>query len=138
MLFECKKNITFVIIMLTLENKIMKNIITILTICLATIAYSQQKEPTYTAEGDLVKATYYHENGSISTQGYFKDKKLTGKWVRYNKEGNKIQMAFYKDGKKVGRWFVWANESLKEIHYDNNALVSVNLWKHEAKLAANK
>ncbi len=116
----------------------MKNIITLLLLCVATIGYSQQKEPTFIAEGDLVKATYYHEDGSISTQGYFKDKKLTGKWVRYDKEGNKTQMAFYEDGKKVGRWFVWGKESLKEIHYTNNTLVSVNLWKHEAKLAANK
>lgn len=116
----------------------MKNLITLLIFCLVTIGYAQQKEPTYKAEGDLVKATYYHEDGSISTQGFFKNKKLTGKWVRYDKEGNKTQMAFYKEGKKVSRWFVWQKESLKEIHYDDNAIVSVNLWKHEAKLAANK
>ena len=116
----------------------MKNLITLIVLCIATIGYSQQKEPSFTAEGDLVKATYYYEDGSISTTGYFKNKKLTGKWVRYDKEGNKIRMAFYKDGKKDGRWFVWNKESLKEIHYDDNAIVSVNLWKHEAKLAVNK
>ncbi|PWG06219.1 toxin-antitoxin system YwqK family antitoxin [Polaribacter aquimarinus] len=116
----------------------MKNLITIIVLCIATIGFAQQNEPNYEAEGDLVKATYYHEDGSINIQGYFKNKKLTGKWVRYDKEGNKVQMAFYKDGKKVGRWFVWAKESLKEIHYDDNAIVSVNLWKHEAKLAMNK
>ena len=116
----------------------MKNLITLIVLCLATVAYSQQNEPTYKAEGDLVKATYYHDNGAVSTQGYFKNKKLTGKWVRYDEEGNKVQMAFYDNGKKVGRWFVWNKGTLKEIHYDNNAIVNVNLWKHEAKLAANK
>lgn len=116
----------------------MKKLAILIILCVATIGYAQKKEPTYTAEGDLVKATYYYEDGSISTQGYFKEKKLTGKWVRFDKEGNKTQMAFYKDGKKVGRWFVWTKSSLKEINYSNNAIVDVNLWKHEAKIAANK
>ncbi|MCL7762265.1 nicotinic acid mononucleotide adenyltransferase [Polaribacter sp. Z014] len=116
----------------------MKKILTLIILCVAAIGYSQDKQPTYTAEGNLVKATYYYEDGSISTEGYFKDKKLTGEWTRFDKEGNKTQIAKYEDGKKVGKWFVWNNESLKEISYDNNAIVSVNLWKHEAKLASNK
>ena len=116
----------------------MKNIATLILLCIATISYSQSKKPSYEAQGDLVKATYYYENGSVSTQGFFKNKKLTGKWVRFDKQGNKTQMAFYDNGKKVGRWFVWTKESLKEINYDNNAIVHVNLWKHEAKIAANK
>lgn len=116
----------------------MKNLATLIILCIATIGYSQTKKPIFSAEGDLVKATYYHEDGTVSTQGYFKNKKLTGKWVRYDKEGNKIQMAFYNEGKKVGRWFVWTGTSLKEINYDNNAVVDVNLWKHDSKIAANK
>ena len=86
---------------------------------------------------ELVKATYYHENGSVSTQGYFSNKKLTGEWIRFDLEGNKTQIAYYDNGKKVGKWFVWNKESLKEINYYNNTIVSVNLWKHEAKLAGN-
>jgi len=116
----------------------MKSILTLIAICIATIAYSQDTKPTYTAEGDLVKATYYNEDGSIDTQGYFKDKKLTGEWVKFDKEGNKIQIANYKNGKKVGKWFVWNKESLKEINYNNNAIVNVNLWKQESTFAANK
>jgi antitoxin component YwqK of YwqJK toxin-antitoxin module len=116
----------------------MKKILTLIALCIATIGYSQDKETTYTIEGDLVKATYYYEDGSISTEGYFKDKKLTGQWTRFDKEGNKTQIAKYKDGKKVGKWFAWNNESLKEINYNNNVIVSVNLWKHEASLASNK
>lgn len=116
----------------------MKKILTLIALCIATIGYSQDKETTYTIEGDLVKATYYYEDGSISTEGYFKDKKLTGQWTRFDKEGNKTQIAKYKDGKKVGKWFVWNQEVLKEISYDNNAIVSVNLWKHDSRLASNK
>ncbi|TMM30505.1 nicotinic acid mononucleotide adenyltransferase [Polaribacter aestuariivivens] len=116
----------------------MKKLITICAFCIAAIGYSQKQQPTYTAEGDLVKATYYHDNGTVSTEGYFKDKKLTGKWVRFDEKGNKSQMAFYKDGKKVGKWFIWGDNSLKEITYKDNAIVDVNLWKAEAKLASNK
>ncbi|MGJ8743334.1 toxin-antitoxin system YwqK family antitoxin [Polaribacter sp.] len=115
----------------------MKNILTICLFCIAAISYAQENKPTYTAQGDLVKATYYSEDGSISTQGYFKDKKLTGEWVRFDNQGNKTQIAYYDNGKKVGKWFVWANESLKEINYSNNAVVSVNTWKSDSKFAVN-
>jgi len=99
--------------------------------------YAQEQKPTFKAEGDLVKASYYHEDGSIKTQGFFKDKKLTGEWVRFDKEGNKVQLAYYDNGKKVGKWFVWTADSLKEINYESNAIASVNVWKPESKVAVN-
>jgi antitoxin component YwqK of YwqJK toxin-antitoxin module len=115
----------------------MKKIITICILSIATITFAQKKEPTFKAEKDLVKATYYYENGSIKTQGFFKDKKLTGEWVRFDKAGNKVQLAYYNKGKKVGKWFVWAKESLKEINYVDNTIASVNEWKPESKIATN-
>jgi len=122
---------------LILKRRNMKKLLTLVLICIASIGYSQDTKPHFEAEGELVKATYYHENGSVSTQGYFSNKKLTGEWTRFDLEGNKTQIAYYDNGKKVGKWFVWNKESLKEINYYNNTIVSVNLWKHEAKLAAN-
>ena len=116
----------------------MKNLITLIILFVVSFAYCQDKEPTFEAEGNLVKATYYYEDGSISTQGYFLDKKLTGEWTRFDREGNKTQIGYYDNGKKVGKWFVWNEESLKEINYFDNTVVSVNLWKHEAKLVVNK
>jgi antitoxin component YwqK of YwqJK toxin-antitoxin module len=116
----------------------MKKLIAICIFFAAVIGYSQDKQPTFEAEGDLVKATYYNEDGAIETQGYFKNKKLTGEWTRFDKEGNKTQLAYYDNGKKVGKWFVWTQESLKEINYNNNVVVNVNLWKQEGKLAINK
>ena len=117
----------------------MKTLLTIAIFCIAAIGYSQEtKNPTFEAEGDLVKATYYYEDGAISTQGYFKDKKLTGKWTRFDKKGNKTQLAFYKEGKKTGKWFIWSDDSLKEITYNNNSIENVNLWKSDTKLASNK
>ena len=116
----------------------MKNLITLTVLFLVSFAYGQDKEPTFEAEGKLVKATYYYEDGSISTQGYFLNKELTGEWTRFDREGNKTQIAYYDNGKKVGKWFVWNKESLKEINYFDNTVVSVNLWKHQEKLVVNK
>lgn len=115
----------------------MKKILTTVMLGIATIAFTQEKQPTFKAEGDLVKATYYYEDGSIKTQGFFKNKKLTGEWIRFDKSGNKVQLAYYEEGKKVGKWFVWAADSLKEINYENNAIASVKVWKPESKIAIN-
>jgi antitoxin component YwqK of YwqJK toxin-antitoxin module len=115
----------------------MKKILAVCIFTLATIGYAQEKEPTYKAEGDLVKATYYYEDGSVKTQGFFKDKKLTGEWVRFDKAGNKTQLAYYNSGKKIGKWFVWTKSSLKEINYVDNSIASVNVWKPESNLAVN-
>ena len=116
----------------------MKNLIVICILLVGSIAYSQDKQPTFVAEADLVKATYYFDDGEIKTQGYFKNKKLTGEWTRFDSRGNKTQLAYYNNGKKVGKWYVWTKESLKEISYKNNALVTVNIRKQDAKLAINK
>lgn len=115
----------------------MKKLVTVCLLGLSTIAFAQQKEPTFKAEGDLVKATYYYENGAIKTQGFFKDKKLTGEWVRFDNEGNKIQLAYYNKGKKVGKWFIWSKSTLKEINFEDNSIASVNVWKPESKVAIN-
>ena len=113
----------------------MKKAIVLLIFFISAIGFSQDKQPTFEKEGNLVKATYYNEDGNISVQGYFKNKKLTGVWTSFDNEGNKTKIAHYKDGKKVGKWFVWGKETLKEINYENNILVSVNDWKSESRLA---
>ena len=115
---------------------VIKNIITILFLTLSSIGYSQNIEPTFKASEDLVKATYFYEDGSIKTQGFFKNKKLTGEWVRFDKSGNKVQSAYYKNGKKVGKWLIWTKEVLKEINYENNAIASVNEWILVSKIDA--
>lgn len=115
----------------------MKKIISIFILSLTIAGYAQDKQPTFKAENDLVKATYYYEDGSIKTQGFFKDKKLTGEWVSFDRSGNKSQIGYYESGKKVGKWFFWDKESLKEINYDNNLIASVNVWKSESKIALN-
>lgn len=116
----------------------MKNLLFIALFSICFVGFSQDSQPTFKAEGNLVKATYYHEDGSVSIVGYFKDKQLTGEWSRFDAKGNKTHIAFYEAGKKVGKWFVWNNHTLKEINYNNNAIVSVHTWKSESKVAVNK
>lgn len=117
---------------------VMRKLVLLVLLGLSTIAYSQKKQPTFKAEGDLVKATYYHDNGAIKTQGFFKDSKLDGKWVSFDKEGNKLQLAFYEEGRKVGKWLIWTSPTtVKEIIYENNTVVSVNEKDIETGLAIN-
>ena len=116
----------------------MKNLVIIAIFCISAIGYAQDVKPTYEAEGNLVKATYFHKEGSVSAEGFFKDKKLTGQWTRFDKEGNKTQLAFYKEGKKTGKWFFWNEGTLQEVTYNNNSIEDVNLWKSDSKVAINR
>lgn len=116
----------------------MKKLIILAVLFITSIGFSQDKKTTFEKEGDLVKATYYYDNGDVKVQGFFKNKKLTGVWTSFDTKGNKTQIANYKDGKKVGKWFVWGKESLKEINYNNNVVIAVNDWKlNESVLAIN-
>ena len=113
----------------------MKKLITFAFMLSLMLAQAQEKEPTYEAVGDLVKATYYYADGSIHRQGFFKDMKLTGKWTQFDQEGNKVAVAFYKKGQKVGTWFQWKGNVLRQINYENNTIASVNVWRQDTGIA---
>ena len=115
----------------------MKKVIIIALLFISSIGFSQENETTFQKAGDLVKATYYYDNGDVKVEGYFKDKKLTSVWTSFDEKGNKTKIAQYKEGKKVGKWYVLGKESLKEISYDNNVIVSVNDLKAGTRLALN-
>lgn len=100
--------------------------------------YSQQKETVFTKVDDMVKVTYFHDNGIVKTEGFFKNKRLTGQWITFDDTGKKVQEAFYEDGKKVGLWKIWIKEGVREIRYVDNKIVSVHLVKPEFELAINK
>lgn len=93
---------------------------------------AQETQPKLEAEGQSVKATYYHENGKISQQGYFRDGKADGKWVAYDVNGNKKSMGEYASGQKTGKWFFWNENSLSEVDYSNSRIASVQNWKQDA------
>ncbi len=116
----------------------MKKLLAIAFLLSVMLVSAQEKEPTFEAVGDQVKATYYFADGTIHKQGFFKDKKLTGEWTQFDKKGNKVAVGFYKEGKKEGTWFQWNNNKLRQINYDNNVIASVSIWKEDTKLAFNK
>ena len=89
-------------------------------------------------EGDLVKATYFHDNGEVSQIGYFKNDKPHGEWKAFDITGDKIAQAKYDEGKKVGKWFFWNDGSLSEVDYRNNAVAKVSSYqKNETYVVSN-
>ncbi len=89
------------------------------------LANAQEKAPTFEKQEDLVKATYYHENGMIKEVGFFKDDKLHDQWVRYDASGKVTVVANYKDGIKEGKWYIVGENTTKEITYRDNKLIKV-------------
>jgi antitoxin component YwqK of YwqJK toxin-antitoxin module len=116
----------------------MKKLFALILLFSVTFISAQEKEPLFEKSENMVKATYYYEDGSVKEQGYFKNKKLEGRWVSYNQDGEKTMIAHYKAGKKVGKWFVWNDKTLKEINFNNNVIVSIKKWNQDTRLASNK
>ena len=95
----------------------------------AFTATAQEQKVSLEKKGDLVEATYYHDNGQVAQTGTFKNEKLHGVWKKYDQDGNKIAVGTYDNGKKVGKWFFWSGTSLKEVDYTDNAVANVSEWK---------
>ncbi|RMB58588.1 nicotinic acid mononucleotide adenyltransferase [Dokdonia sinensis] len=122
----------------------MKKLMMILVaVIVVNVAQAQEKvkKDTYIQNGDLIEATLYHDDGTISQQGFFTAKGvITGEWVSYNRNGEKLAVAQYDKGAKVGTWFFWSDDNtLKEVQYSNSKIASVNVWKNEGeRVVSNK
>ena len=110
----------------------MKKIMIFGVLLISAFTFAQSKKPILEQEGNLVKATYYFDNGQIQQQGYFKEGKLDGSWVAFDEKGNKKSIGEYKNGEKTGKWFFWNDKSLSEVDYSNNRIASVKSWKQDA------
>ena len=74
----------------------------------------------------LVKATYFHENGKIAQQGFFRNENLYGYWETFDVEHNKIASGFFNENVKTGTWNYWKNGELFQIvSYSNNSMVAM-------------
>ena len=98
---------------------------TIMFILFISISLAQNVEPKFEKQDNLTKATYYFDNGDIKEVGFFKNKKLQGKWISYNQEGKITAIANYENGIKEGTWFVVSNDTVKELTYKSNKLIGV-------------
>ena len=106
--------------------RIMKKILYIVVFTFSTIGFAQNSiEPQIEAQGNLVKATYFHDNGKVQQEGTFKDGKLDGKWTSYNEDGSVKQVAYFKDGIKTGTWITYNNNIVaQKIAYSNDGQIS--------------
>lgn len=114
----------------------MKKYIIIAAVLISGMIFAQDAKPKLEAVGNLVKATYFHENGNIQQQGFFKDGKLQGEWTSYDTKGNKMAIAVYDKGEKTGKWFFWNNSVLSEVDYSKNQIATVKSWKNDALVIA--
>ena len=117
----------------------MKNYILITLIFIGTTVYAQcAQQSKFETKGDLISATYFHDNGAIQQEGTFDKKgKLDGLWISYNENGVKLSQGNYDKGLKTGKWFFWTEESLKEVDYIDSRITNVNEWNSKSELATN-
>tara|TARA_Y100001935_G_scaffold255119_1_gene266629 strand:+ start:1830 stop:2189 length:360 start_codon:yes stop_codon:yes gene_type:complete len=104
---------------------IMKKTILFLAFVFSICTYAQDNKPTFEKVGDMVKATYYHDNGEIAQTGYYKDGKLHGEWEMFDEKGQKVAVGTYDMGKRAGKWLFWEGKMLKEVDFTDNRIASV-------------
>ena len=106
------------------------------SICLSLSA--QDIKPKYEQERDMVKATYFHDNGEIAQVGYYLDGKLHDLWSMYDDQGEKIAMGQYQMGKRTGKWYFWNKEEIKEVDFADNKIVNVVKYQNKEALVIKK
>lgn len=110
----------------------MKKIILVAALLVSGMFFAQEIKPKFEVVDNMVKATYYHDNGQVSQEGLYLDGKLHGKWVSYTEAGAKQTMGEYENGAKVGKWFFWNENSLSEVDFSKSKMESVKKWSQDA------
>ena len=110
----------------------MKKIMILGALVISALTFAQDVKPKLEQEGQLVKATYYHENGQMQQEGFFRDGKLVGIWVSYDVNGVKKAIGEYSNGQKIGKWLFWNDKTLSEVDYSESRIASVKNWKQDA------
>lgn len=110
----------------------MKKLMLLGIIMFSGVVFAQEKDHKYEVVDNTVKATYFHENGAVKQEGFYKDGKVHGKWVAYDINGNKQSLGEYNNGVKTGKWFFWTDNNLSEVDYSDSRVASVKSWKQDA------
>ena len=116
----------------------MKYITILLVFLMSSVMMAQDMEPTFKKEGDMVKATYYHDNGTVAQTGYYLNEMLHGEWVMFDTQGKKQAMGQYEFGQKTGKWFFWSERGLKEVDFANNKVAKVIKYDNAEAIVINK
>lgn len=104
-------------------------------LCSATTISQEKRDLKLNDKEKTIEVIYYHDNGAVNQKGtYTLDGKLQGEWSEYDRAGNKTVAATFDNGKKVGKWLYFNAETVKEVHYNQNAIVSVSAPKKAQSL----
>ena len=87
----------------------MKNALVALALVFSTIMVAQDVKPTFEKQGDLTKGTFFHDNGKIRQQGFYKNGKLHGKWKSYDLTGKKVAAVLEGELRPEGKHTVYYN-----------------------------
>lgn len=99
---------------------------------------AQQPTPKHEVVDQMVKSTFYHDNGQVHQQGFYKDGKPHGQWTMFDADGKKVAMGQYVEGQKTGKWFYWQNAELTEVSYTDSRVAAVTKWTNSAVVNVNK
>lgn len=116
----------------------MKGITLIFALIFTVVINAQDIKPVYEQNGDMLKATYFHDNGAVSQEGHFLNGKLHGEWKMFGEDGQKIAMGEYNQGKKTGKWFFWDDRTLKEVDFVDSKIANVTQWNSAGQVVVIK
>ncbi|KPM31992.1 Nicotinic acid mononucleotide adenyltransferase [Croceitalea dokdonensis DOKDO 023] len=116
----------------------MKKGILLIALLFSVVTFAQKMKPNFEKEGKMVKATYFHDNGTVAQTGYLLEGKLHGQWYMYNQEGKKLATGKYAHGIRTGKWFFWKDAILKEVDFEDNQIAYVKNWNQAEVVAVNK
>ncbi|WP_127022875.1 toxin-antitoxin system YwqK family antitoxin [Flagellimonas beolgyonensis] len=116
----------------------MKKAVLFLALMFVVAVSAQDTKPTFEKVGEMVKATYFHDNGEIAQTGYMLNGKLHGDWVMFDTQGKKIATGQYVNGTKTGKWFFWKSDVLKEVDFTDNRIVNVTNWSQGEVVSVNQ
>lgn len=116
--------------------KNIKSMLVMAALLIGSVVFAQEVKPSFEKQGDLIKGTFYYEDGSVRQEGTYKDGKLHGQWISFDQNGKKIALAKYEEGNKSGKWFFWNSDQLTEVDYDNNQIADVTSYKNTTSIVS--
>ena len=109
----------------------MKKLVIASVLLVSSLSFAQEVKPKLEVVNEMVKATYYYDNGQVKQEGYYLDGKLHGKWMAYNEDGSKQSIGENNKGTKTGKWFFWSDASLSEVDFSDSRIAEVKKWSKD-------
>jgi hypothetical protein len=106
----------------------MKNLLIASMMMFAGVVFAQDNNAQHVVVDQMVKSTFYFENGQVKQEGFYKDGKVHGQWISYDINGNKVSMGQFENGIKTGKWFFWTGSDLSEVDFTDSRIAQVKKW----------